>query len=77
MDRDPALGPSQALQEGEEDAEVNSEYEAEAEVEDHDQDELVEEPIQEKEKLIKISDFGCYPFGSEDENRRHLCENIQ
>jgi len=68
MDQDPAPGPSQALEKGEEDAEVNSEYEAEAK--DHDQDEVVEEPIPE-EKFIKISDFGCYLFGSEDENRRH------
>jgi len=74
MDYDHAPGPSQALEKGEGDAEVNSEYEAEAEVEGHDQDEVVEEPIQ--EKFIKIGDFGCYPFGSEDENRRHLREKI-
>ena len=74
MDYDHAPGPSQALEKGEGDAGVNSEYEAEAEVEGHDQDEVVEEPIQ--EKFIKIGDFGCYPFGSEDENRRHLREKI-
>jgi len=37
---------------------------------------VVEEPIQEEEKFINITDIGCYPFGSEDENRRHMREKI-